>query len=69
MLNRDGSESKGYFGSNDMLEDLAIQDGDHIADELAMDLGLCTYLLHRIQINIKLSFWRLRRGFKENKQR
>ena len=62
MLNRDGSESNGYLDSNDMVEDLMISSGCHEADQLAKELfGFQFYILHRIEINLKLLYLRMRR--------
>lgn len=63
MRNRNGTESNGYFGSSDHCEDIAIADGDHIADTLTEELfGIRGLIRHRIEINLKLLYWRIRRS-------
>lgn len=63
MINRDGSESNGYFGSSNHTEDLDIEDNGHIADRLAWDLGVGTYIHHRVTSNIKTIYRRIRRWY------
>lgn len=61
MINRDGSESNGYFGSKDHIEDTIIADGNHIGDELAKELGFWFFIIHRIQMRAYILHLRLRR--------
>lgn len=62
MKNRNGSDSNGYFGSFDMLDDIQIAYGFKLGDSLAREFGLVYYIRHKFETVLHVLFLKIRRS-------
>jgi hypothetical protein len=61
MKSRDSSNSNGYFGSPDMIEDLYIHSWYKIGDSIAKELGITVFIWHIITTRSKRIFLYIKR--------